>query len=206
MVQVLRAIASELRVLPNKLAVEGHTDSQPFGGRDGYGNWELSADRANAARRILEASGLDPTQVEAVRGFADTRLRTPDAPLDAGNRLGREGIGEAEAPVLVQGLARLALGLGRTGVVAPGRCRALRSKFIENGGKRGGSGGDVLRAMVELQRLDPTRGHASASGASLVEQQRCHPGSRQPARAGEARDSCANDHHGNQQEDDPPSL
>ncbi len=85
-VRVLRAIASELSTLPNLMAVEGHTDSQPFGGRDGYGNWELSTDRANAARRIIEAAGVDPMQIEAVHGFAATRLRMPDKPLDAGNR------------------------------------------------------------------------------------------------------------------------
>jgi chemotaxis protein MotB len=85
-VRVLTAIATELRELPNKVAVEGHTDSQPYNAREGYGNWELSADRANAARRILHANGLDPRQIEAVHGYADTRLRTPDAPRDAGNR------------------------------------------------------------------------------------------------------------------------
>jgi chemotaxis protein MotB len=85
-VKVLTAIAAELQELPNKVAVEGHTDSQPYGAREGYGNWELSADRANAARRILESHGLDPGHIEAVHGYADTRLRTPDTPLDPGNR------------------------------------------------------------------------------------------------------------------------
>jgi chemotaxis protein MotB len=85
-VKVLTAIASELTELPNHVAVEGHTDSQPYTAREGYGNWELSADRANAARRILEAHGLDSHHLEAVHGFADTRLRTPDKPFDAGNR------------------------------------------------------------------------------------------------------------------------
>ena len=85
-VRVLEAIAAELQELPNSVAVEGHTDSQPYVAREGYGNWELSADRANAARRILEARGLDPSHLEAVHGYADTRLRTPDKPFDAGNR------------------------------------------------------------------------------------------------------------------------
>ncbi|MEQ1759060.1 MAG: flagellar motor protein MotB [Vicinamibacterales bacterium] len=85
-VRVLTAIAAELQELPNKVAIEGHTDSQPYGTREGYGNWELSADRANAARRILQAQGLDSQKVEAIHGYADTRLRTPSTPLDAGNR------------------------------------------------------------------------------------------------------------------------
>jgi chemotaxis protein MotB len=85
-VRVLSAIAGQLQALPNKMAVEGHTDSRPYVAREGYGNWELSADRANTARRILEANGLDPSHIEAVHGYADTRLRTPDKPFDAGNR------------------------------------------------------------------------------------------------------------------------
>jgi chemotaxis protein MotB len=86
-VAMLEVIAKQLGELPNKVAVEGHTDSRPYSVQSGtYTNWELSADRANAARRILESSGLQLRQIEAVRGFADTRLRKPDDPLDAGNR------------------------------------------------------------------------------------------------------------------------
>ena len=86
-VAMLEVIAKQLGALPNKVAVEGHTDSRPYSAQSGtYTNWELSADRANAARRILEDSGLQAGQVEAVRGFADTRLRKADDPLDPGNR------------------------------------------------------------------------------------------------------------------------
>ncbi len=85
-VKVLSVISAELQRLPNKVAVEGHTDSQPFTGRNGYSNWELSTDRANTARRVLEVSGLPSGQVEAVRGYADTRLRDTEKPFDAGNR------------------------------------------------------------------------------------------------------------------------
>ena len=87
-VSLLQVIADQLSTLPNKVAVEGHTDSVPYSADagPGYSNWELSADRANAARRVLEAAGLPEGQLEAIRGFADTRLRTPDKPTDAGNR------------------------------------------------------------------------------------------------------------------------
>ncbi len=51
-----------------------------------YGNWELSSDRANAARRVMQANGIRADQVTQVRGFADQRLRKPDAPLDPANR------------------------------------------------------------------------------------------------------------------------
>jgi chemotaxis protein MotB len=86
-VAMLKVIAAQLGELPNRVAIEGHTDSRPYSAESGnYTNWELSADRANAARRILEGSGLHPRQIEAVRGFADMRLRKQDDPLDAGNR------------------------------------------------------------------------------------------------------------------------
>jgi chemotaxis protein MotB len=86
-VQLLHVIAAELGKLSNRVAVEGHTDSAPYAAQDGqYTNWELSADRANAARRVLVVSGMQPSQVEAVRGYADTRLRTPETPLDPSNR------------------------------------------------------------------------------------------------------------------------
>ena len=86
-VQLLEVIAAELGKLSNRVAVEGHTDSAPYGARNGqYTNWELSADRANAARRVLVSTGMQPAQVEAVRGYADTRLRTPETPLDPSNR------------------------------------------------------------------------------------------------------------------------
>lgn len=84
---VLSVIAGELGQLPNDIAVEGHTDSVPYLGRaDQYSNWELSTDRANAARRVLERTGVQGPQIEAVRGYAAVRPRLPDTPSDARNR------------------------------------------------------------------------------------------------------------------------
>jgi chemotaxis protein MotB len=83
---VLTVIGKELAVLPQSLAIEGHTDAAPFGRDRTYTNWELSADRANAARRIMEESGLPPEHVKAIRGFADTILRTPGEPFNPRNR------------------------------------------------------------------------------------------------------------------------
>jgi chemotaxis protein MotB len=71
--------------LPNKIVIEGHTDSTPYG-RPDYSNWELSADRANAARRILSESGLDASRISQVRGFADQRLLLKDDPTNPSNR------------------------------------------------------------------------------------------------------------------------
>jgi chemotaxis protein MotB len=84
--ELLITLAHELGQLPNKLSIEGHTDSQPYAPSAPYGNWELSTDRANTARRMMQANGIRADQVTQVRGFADQRLRKPDAPLDPANR------------------------------------------------------------------------------------------------------------------------
>jgi len=85
--ELLVALAEEVGKLSNQVSVEGHTDSIPYsGGLSGYSNWELSVDRANAARRIMQTSGLRPEQVSQVRGFADQRPRSKEKPDDASNR------------------------------------------------------------------------------------------------------------------------
>lgn len=84
--ETLRLISNEIKKLPNRIVIEGHTDSRPFLGRKDYSNWELSVDRANSARRLLLASGVKPEQMVQVRGFADVALRTPENPEDPSNR------------------------------------------------------------------------------------------------------------------------
>jgi chemotaxis protein MotB len=83
---ILEALSKELGTIPNKIAVEGHTDSKAYLGKSNYSNWELSVDRANAARRLMQQSGIREDQIMQVRGFADQHLRKPDAPLDPSNR------------------------------------------------------------------------------------------------------------------------
>ena len=80
------ALAEQLGQLPNKLALEGHTDAKPYAQSGTYGNWELSADRANAARRLMQQHGVRADQVTQVRGFADQKPRKPDDPSDPSNR------------------------------------------------------------------------------------------------------------------------
>jgi chemotaxis protein MotB len=84
--ELLVTLANELGKLPNKLSIEGHTDSAAYAPTANYGNWELSSDRANAARRLMQQNGVAADQVTQVRGFADQRLRKTDAPLDPANR------------------------------------------------------------------------------------------------------------------------
>jgi chemotaxis protein MotB len=83
--ELIQVLATELLKLPNKVAIEGHTDSTPYGGAD-YSNWELSSDRANAARRILVHHGLSPDRISQVRGFADQRLLLKNDPMNPSNR------------------------------------------------------------------------------------------------------------------------
>ena len=84
--ELLVRLAAELGKLPNTLLIEGHTDAKPYSGAGGYSNWELSADRANSARRLMQANGLGAAQVAQVRGFADQHLRNPQDPTNATNR------------------------------------------------------------------------------------------------------------------------
>lgn len=83
---LLGKLAQEIGKLPNKVTMEGHTDSRPYRGDGNYTNWELSADRANAARRWMQENGMGADQVTQVRGFADQSLRDPAHPNDGSNR------------------------------------------------------------------------------------------------------------------------
>jgi len=84
MLRTLSIVAQELSPLRNPIIIEGHTDAAQYAGL--YSNWELSADRANAARRVMEEAGLDGARIVEVRGLADRQLRNPQNPLDPSNR------------------------------------------------------------------------------------------------------------------------
>jgi len=84
--KILGVIGHELTTLHRPVVLEGHTDSRPYNKSDGYTNWELSADRANAARRQMERTGLDPQLIRAVRGLADRELANATDPFDSRNR------------------------------------------------------------------------------------------------------------------------
>ena len=84
--ELLSLLAAELKTLPNSLLIEGHTDATPYSNDNGYSNWDLSADRANSARRLLQQDGVRTNQVTQVRGYADQMLRVKDNPTDPSNR------------------------------------------------------------------------------------------------------------------------
>ncbi len=84
---ILREIGRALNDVPNRISISGHTDAQPYsGGNKGYSNWELSADRANAARRELIAGGLDEGRMLRVVGLSSAVLFDPGNPLNPMNR------------------------------------------------------------------------------------------------------------------------
>ena len=86
LIELLRVLAQELGKLPNKISIEGHTDAKPYSQIKSYDNWDLSTDRANAARRMMQGNGVLPGQLSQVRGFADQQLRLPKKPEDPSNR------------------------------------------------------------------------------------------------------------------------
>jgi chemotaxis protein MotB len=85
-ITILRALAPYLASVPNRISITGHTDATPYPGSRNYTNWELSADRANAARRILVASGFPEGRIGRIIGLADSAPWDRTRPLDPVNR------------------------------------------------------------------------------------------------------------------------
>jgi chemotaxis protein MotB len=83
---ILREVTSYLRTVPNRLSVTGHTDTTPYAGVTGYTNWDLSTDRANAARRSMESAGLETERIARVVGLASSVLFDKEHPRSAVNR------------------------------------------------------------------------------------------------------------------------
>lgn len=96
--EMLRMLADQLKLLPNRLLIEGHTDAKPYSAETDYTNWELSADRANTARRLVQGCGVSSEQIAQVRGFADRHLRNVKDPLDPANRRVSVIVQYADAP------------------------------------------------------------------------------------------------------------
>ena len=105
--ELLSLLAGELKTLPNHLLIEGHTDAAQYSSDADYSNWELSADRANAARRLMQQDGVRIDQVTQVRGYADQMLRVKDNPYDPSNRrisiLVKNEVNGAEPPEIKEG-------------------------------------------------------------------------------------------------------
>ncbi len=83
---LLSKVAQVITKLPNKVSINGHTDSVAYGDKADYNNWDLSADRANAARRAITAAGLNPQRIANVSGKAEIDPLLPDDPTNPQNR------------------------------------------------------------------------------------------------------------------------
>jgi chemotaxis protein MotB len=84
--RLIQRLAGPLKALPNRISITGHTAATRVPSRPGYGPWELSADRANAVRQILEAEGVPGSHMFMVAGRADTQPLFPDDPYISANR------------------------------------------------------------------------------------------------------------------------
>lgn len=139
---ILLAMADTIKAVPNKISVSGHTDAKPFAGMGDFGNWELSANRANAARRALVAGGYPDGQVARVVGYASSSLFDRKNPFNPVNRRidiivltkkaqrdieGEQGTPEAPAAAPPAGAAPGAATPGDAG--APMQPRELRQKL-----------------------------------------------------------------------------
>lgn len=85
-IELLKQLAKKIGRLPNPVEIDGHTDSRKYSSKSIYSNWELSTDRANAARKVLEKNGMWNGQIIAVAGFADKKLKNENNPFDISNR------------------------------------------------------------------------------------------------------------------------
>ncbi|MCF6214819.1 MAG: flagellar motor protein MotB [Emcibacter sp.] len=84
--KMIQAVAAIVVKMPNRISITGHTDAAPFTSRKNYSNWELSADRANATRRVLSAANVSVNRIAEVLGKASTEPLLPDRPMRAENR------------------------------------------------------------------------------------------------------------------------
>jgi len=141
---ILLAMADTIKAVPNKISISGHTDAKPYSGTGDFGNWELSANRANAARRALVAGGYPDEQVARVVGYASSSLFDRANPFNPVNRRidiivltkkaqrdieGEQGKPEAAPPATEAPPAGAAPGAAATPGDTPMQPRELRQKL-----------------------------------------------------------------------------
>ncbi|TCO83430.1 chemotaxis protein MotB [Plasticicumulans lactativorans] len=126
--EILKEIAPLINELPNVISVSGHTDARPFqGGQRGYSNWELSADRANAARKELVAAGLQEGKMLRVMGLADSVPLVADDPLAPTNRRIAIIVMNSETEAYVRANTGDAVDVDGSAPLAPGQLNPERS-------------------------------------------------------------------------------
>ena len=103
--KLMAEVAKIVAKLPNQISIRGHTDSTGYRSQNGFNNWDLSAERANASRRALVEAGLDPNKIGSVIGKADKDPLFPENPAAPENRrisivLLRTGNSQAETDAI----------------------------------------------------------------------------------------------------------
>ncbi|MFF7707631.1 flagellar motor protein MotB [Pseudomonas sp. NPDC007930] len=165
---LLLAMADTIKEVPNKVSISGHTDAKPYASNGDFGNWELSANRANAARRALVIGSYPESQVARVVGYGSSALFDRKNPLNPVNRRiditvltkkAQQAIeGDANeddktppaaAPTPPPGAANGAPGSAPAAAIDPNRPvqpRELREKLniFDNGAMAPGAGGKQL--------------------------------------------------------------
>ncbi len=149
--KLLALLAAELKTLPNALLIEGHTDATPYSTDTNYGNWELSADRANSARRLLQQDGVRANQVTQVRGYANQLLRVQGNPYDPSNRRVSILVKNGDGPG-----TKLAAGKGAT--ASPANPKAAEGKVA--------APGEAPPAQTQAAPAAPASGSAKPSAAA----------------------------------------
>ncbi|NOT33310.1 MAG: OmpA family protein [Candidatus Eisenbacteria bacterium] len=165
--KAIAVLGEQLGKLPNPLRIEGHTDARPYSRSGPYGNWELSADRANAARRILTSNGVPAARIAEVRGLADRQPRDPEHPFAARNRrisilvmLGEPVVGEGELTDLAAGDSAVdAPATDVAGNRVAGASQAVTIRPIPAGAlraaaERAAANREAARAAAERARLE----------------------------------------------------
>jgi chemotaxis protein MotB len=128
-VALLQRVAPVLANLPNPIQIGGHTDGRPFPPGSPTTNWELAFERADNARRVLEASGLPPGRIERVLSFADSQPLVPDDPnADANRRLSILAVRRFPAPKPLDGAGPVTDELGVPAVAPDAAVRTLERR------------------------------------------------------------------------------
>ncbi len=162
--ELLALLATELKTLPNHLLIEGHTDAAQYSTHAGYGNWELSSDRANAARRLLQDDGVRQDQVTQVRGYADQLLRVKSDPYDPSNRRISILVKNQEA---LAGEQQTMTASGREPIAVPGQGAGTTSSEKAGAGSAGeapaaakpAAVGSAANMLTNLKKLLPGSKH-----------------------------------------------
>lgn len=147
---ILAEIARVICELPNPIKIGGHTDRHIFPGKSNYTNWELSADRANAARRELETNCVRAEQIQRIVGYADTDPLVSSDPFATANR---------RISIIVMRLTSADSGVapGATPGAVPGAGAELNSKAgSENPDKTSGSPNGEARSSTDASKSEAT--------------------------------------------------